>query len=138
MDQSKIEALRRLEGRERIEPSSYQSLFEMKYPELYRSFKIIQAEQLELFCKKCLDYGTENIAAGTQLQDSESIKFSLQGIWFRISDKINRWKNLMFGSKELQPANESISDTFQDIANYAMIAQLVYRGKWYEEGSKQS
>ena len=45
-----------------------------------------------------------------------------------MSDKINRWKNLIINSRV--PNNETIIDTFQDICNYAIIAQLVEKGQW--------
>jgi len=46
----------------------------------------------------------------------------------RISDKINRWKNLIISSRV--PNNETIVDTFQDIVNYGIIAQLVEKNQW--------
>jgi hypothetical protein len=99
-----------------------------EYPTIYNGYTQIQAEQLELFAKKHLDYGMHNITAGTQLVSEDEIGFALTGLWYRISDKVNRWKNLLINRRSVQ--NESLMDTYQDLANYGIIAQLVARGMW--------
>ena len=99
-----------------------------EYPTIYNGYTQIQAEQLELFAKKHLDYGMHNITAGTQLANEDEIGFALTGLWYRISDKVNRWKNLLINRRSVQ--NESLMDTYQDLANYGIIAQLVARGMW--------
>jgi hypothetical protein len=99
-----------------------------EYPTIYYGYIQIQAEQLELFAKKHLDYGMHNITAGTQLANEDEIGFALTGLWYRISDKVNRWKNLLINRRSVQ--NESLMDTYQDLANYGIIAQLVARGMW--------
>ena len=99
-----------------------------EYPTIYNGYTQIQAEQLELFAKKHLDYGMHNITAGTQLANEDEIGFALTGLWYRISDKVNRWKNLLINRRSVQ--NESLMDTYQDLANYGIIAQLVTRGMW--------
>ena len=98
------------------------------YPTIYEGYTQIMAEQFELFAKKHIDYGMGNISAGTQLQNEEEVEFALSGLWYRISDKVNRWKNLIITKSEGK--NETITDTFQDITNYGIIAQLVERGMW--------
>ena len=75
-----------------------------------------------------IDYGMGNISAGTQLQNDEEKEFALTGLWYRISDKVNRWKNLIITKSEGK--NETITDTFQDLTNYGIIAQLVDREMW--------
>ena len=95
---------------------------------IYAGYMDIVEEQLELFSKKHLDYGMDNITAGTSLATKDEREFALTGLWYRISDKINRWKNLIISSRV--PNNETIIDTFQDIVNYGIIAQLVERGLW--------
>jgi hypothetical protein len=40
---------------------------ESKYPEMTKEFKKIMRDQYETFCKKMLDYGTDNIALGKDL-----------------------------------------------------------------------
>lgn len=103
-------------------------ILKQEYPTIYQGYMAIVDEQLELFSKKHLDYGMQNISAGTQLQNSEEREFALTGLWYRMSDKINRWKNLIINNHSIQ--NESISDTFQDLCNYAIICQLVARDMW--------
>ena len=99
-----------------------------EYPTIYNGYMAVMEEQLELFAKKHLDYGMHNIAAGTSLATQDEREFALSGLWYRMSDKINRWKNLIISSR--QPNNETIIDTFQDICNYAIIAQLVEKDQW--------
>ena len=99
-----------------------------EYPHIHAGYMAIMEEQLELFSRKHLDYGMHNITAGTSLATEDEREFALTGLWYRISDKINRWKNLIISSRV--PNNETIVDTFQDICNDAIIAQLVGRGLW--------
>jgi len=99
-----------------------------EYPTIYAGYMNIIEEQLELFSKKHLDYGMSNISAGTSLSNKEERDFALTGLWYRMSDKINRWKNLIVSNR--RPQNETIIDTFQDVCNYAIIAQLVERNQW--------
>ena len=98
------------------------------YPTIYEGYTQIMAEQFELFAKKHIDYGMGNISAGTQLQNEEEVEFALSGLWYRMSDKINRWKTLIITNSSGN--NATITDTFQDITNYGIIAQLVERGMW--------
>jgi hypothetical protein len=104
--------------------------FENTYPTLSTSWKEIQQEQYELFAKKMLDYGLGNIALGTNLEDLEDVKLSLTGIWLRCNDKINRLKNLLKRDGKNYVEEESIIDSFIDISNYGIIAQLVIKNKW--------
>lgn len=109
------------------------SEFKTLYPTVCEAFSTIQLEQLLLFSKKCTDYGIGNIAAGTQLKTQKDIEFALEGLWFRISDKVNRWKNIQFNNDgKTEVKGETLLDTFQDISNYAIIAQIVARGLWHE------
>ena len=99
-----------------------------EYPTIYNGYMAIVEEQLELFSRKHLDYGMHNITAGTSLATEDEREFALTGLWYRMSDKINRWKNLIINNRGVN--NEPLSDTFQDICNYAIIAQLVEKGQW--------
>lgn len=108
-------------------PSATKALKE-EYPTIYNGYKQIIDEQFELFAKKHLDYGMHNVTAGTNLDTPDEIEFAMTGLWYRISDKINRWKNMIISGRKAQ--NETIVDTFQDITNYGIIAQLVKRGMW--------
>jgi len=101
---------------------------EKEYPETAKSFKVIQREQYELFCKKQMDYGPKNISVGTDLRTDEDVKLSLTGLWFRINDKIERLKQLVVLDKAAQ--NEPMIDAFSDLSVYGIIAQIVHRKKW--------
>ena len=103
-------------------------ILKKEYPHIYAGYMAIMEEQLELFSKKHLDYGMHNITAGTSLANEEERSFALTGLWYRMSDKINRWKNLLINNRGIN--NEPLSDTFQDICNYAIICQLVERDQW--------
>jgi len=102
---------------------------EKKFPVMTAEFKRIQQAQYELFCAKQSNYGPDNISMGSTLEREEDRKLSLQGLFFRINDKVNRYKQMiMFGSKDA--VGESLDDTFKDISVYGIIAQLVQSGKW--------
>ena len=102
---------------------------EKKFPVMTAEFKRIQQAQYELFCAKQSNYGPDNISMGSNLEREEDRKLSLQGLFFRLNDKINRYKQMiMFGSKDA--VGESLDDTFKDISVYGIIAQLVQSGKW--------
>ena len=105
-------------------------VFESTYPELSNEFKRIQNEQYELFAGKMLDYGLHNIALGSTLEKEEDINLSITGIWLRCNDKINRLKNMLIRKGKNYVKGEAMIDSFVDISNYGIIAQLVMRGKW--------
>ena len=107
---------------------SAQSVMKIEYPTIYNGYKQIMDEQFELFCKKHLDYGMGNISQGTNLETPDEKEFAISGLFFRLNDKVNRWKNLLVNKREAN--NESLVDTYQDITNYGIIAQLVERGLW--------
>ena len=104
--------------------------FEYNYPELAKEFSKVQEEQYELFAGKMMDYGLGNIALGSTLTDKEDIQLSLTGIWLRCNDKINRLKNMLKREGRSYVNDEPMIDSFIDISNYGIIAQLVMGGKW--------
>ena len=104
--------------------------FEQKYPELAYEFQQIQREQYELFASKMMDYGLLNISLGSTLEKEEDIKLSITGIWLRCNDKINRLKNMIQRNGRNYVKGEAMIDSFIDISNYGIIAQLVMRSKW--------
>ena len=109
-------------------PPSATEILKEEYPTIYNGYKQIIDEQFELFARKHLDYGMHNVSAGTNLDTADEIEFAMTGLWYRISDKVNRWKNMIISGRKAQ--NETIIDTFQDITNYGIISQLVKRGMW--------
>jgi len=108
---------------------SFEYQIQIRYPETLRNFKKIQKEQLELFCKKQLDYGPSNIGLGKgKVEKPEDIRLSAMGLGIRMQDKISRFLNLSMNDKE--PNNESLDDTLIDIANYAIMSLIVRNKKW--------
>jgi len=77
-------------------------------------------ELAELLLSKHKDYGPKNI--------SDSPGGPLNGLRVRMHDKLARINNLIDNNKK--PENESLEDSFKDMANYAIIGLLVLRGKW--------
>ena len=75
----------------------------------------ILAELRELMISKQKDYGPGNI-----------MSFGEYGVLVRVNDKVERLKNLHKSGRE--PNNESIDDTWKDIANYGIISLMVRRG----------
>jgi len=109
-------------------PPSAREILKEEYPTIYNGYQSIIDEQFELFARKHLDYGMHNVSAGTNLDNSDEVEFAMTGLWYRLSDKINRWKNMIISGRKAQ--NETLIDTFQDVTNYGIIAQLVKRGMW--------
>jgi hypothetical protein len=102
---------------------------EQQWPEMTEDFWRICLEQYETFCLKQSNYGPSNISVGTSLSTPDDIRLSLTGLFFRMNDKIQRFKQLVvLGHKD--NVGEAIDDTFQDLSVYGIIAQLVKRGKW--------
>lgn len=83
----------------------------------------IADELAELLLSKHKDYGPTNI--------SRAPGGALNGLRVRIHDKIARINNLIDSGKN--PEHESLEDSFKDLANYAIIALMVTRGKWPEK-----
>ena len=86
----------------------------------------IYDELLAILVKKQIDYGPLNVwnAPGG----------ATNGLMVRMSDKIERLKNLIY--KSIKPNNESLEDSFVDLANYAVIALMVQRGVWAKYAKK--
>ena len=102
---------------------------EQKYPEMINAFEDITHDMLQLFCMKQQDYGPKNIGMGSEVVDTEQkVKLSLMALSVRINDKVQRLLNLTTTDKE--PNNESLEDTFMDIANYAVMSLIVKRKQW--------
>lgn len=68
------------------------------------------------------DYGPLNI--------SRAPGGPLNGLRVRMFDKISRINNLIDSGNE--PNNESLYDSFLDLANYSIIAMMVLDGTWPE------
>lgn len=112
------------------DPTDVVSYMERTYPEMTSEFKNIQREQYELFCRKQFDYGPSNVAVGTILKTKEDIRLSLLGLFFRINDKVERIKTLLMRNTDNAVEGEPLIDSYSDISNYGVMAQVVQRGKW--------
>ena len=102
---------------------------EKNYPEMTAEYKKIMMEQYIIFCKKHRNYGTGNINVGTNLETEGDVKLALTGLWFRLNDKVQRLKNLVVLG-EPDTVGESLTDTFQDLSVYGIIAQIVSQKKF--------
>lgn len=102
---------------------------EENYPETTKEFKKILRDQYELFCKKQMNYGPDNISVGTRLSTPDEVKLAQTGLWFRMNDKIQRLKQLVLLNRE-DAVGESVLDTYSDLSIYGIICQIVVKGKW--------
>jgi hypothetical protein len=103
---------------------------EKEYPIIANEFQEIMIAQYELFAQKMLSYGMANISMGSNLETKDEVKFSLTSIWIRMNDKMNRLKNLVLLGNKNPLANEPTMDSWIDLTNYGIIAQIVSKGKW--------
>lgn len=103
---------------------------EKEYPIIAEEFKEILLAQYELFSQKMLSYGMGNISMGSNLETKDEVKFSLTSIWIRMNDKMNRLKNLVLLGNKNPLDNEPTMDSWIDLTNYGIIAQIVSKGKW--------
>lgn len=78
---------------------------------------------VSVLLSKHKDYGPLNIA--------NAPGGALNGLRVRMHDKLARINHLI--DNGLEAENESLYDSFLDLANYALIAQLVLEGKWPTE-----
>ena len=83
----------------------------------------VTSKLFDLLIKKHKDYGPKNI--------SQSPGGPLNGLRVRMWDKLARINNLV--ESGAKPENESLEDSFKDMANYAIIGLLVLQGKWPNE-----
>jgi len=87
--------------------------------DLEREMALLLARLFELFKAKQSSYGPGNIAA-----------FGERGCLMRANDKIQRLITLVWNGRENRLRDETIDDTWLDLADYALIAFLCRTGKW--------
>lgn len=80
-------------------------------------------ECVQILLRKHRDYGPKNI--------SMSPGGPLNGLRVRMHDKMARINHLI--DSGATPENEALIDSFVDLANYAIIAQMVLNGDWPDE-----
>lgn len=90
------------------------------YDEFWWNVQDIADEAIQVLMKKHEDYGPSNIA--------DAPGGPINGLAVRLHDKVARLNNLL--STGRTPNNESIYDTFLDVANYGLIGMLVLKEKW--------
>jgi hypothetical protein len=95
----------------------------MEMNRLEESLAGVIATNADLLLSKHRDYGPKNI--------SFAPGGPLNGLRVRMHDKLARINNLI--DQGVSPENESLIDSFIDLGNYALIAQLVIRGEWPNE-----
>jgi len=94
-----------------------------RFEKLERDVQNVVDSNVAMLLSKHRDYGAKNIA--------NAPGGALNGLQVRIHDKLARINNLI--DSGVSPENESLIDSFLDLANYAVIAQLVIRGEWPNE-----
>lgn len=95
----------------------------MDLEEFSKEAKPFYHEGFQVLVKKQSDYGPKNI--------SQSPGGPLNGLRVRMHDKLSRINNLI--DSGATPENESLRDSFLDMANYSIIAMMVLDGKWPNE-----
>ena len=110
--------------RQQYTSNSLASANEIKHMEGMEKFSVQVFKHTEelayLLIKKQKDYGPKNIA--------NAPGGPLNGLRVRIFDKISRINHLI--DTGATPENESLRDSFMDLANYGIIALMVLDGEW--------
>jgi hypothetical protein len=79
----------------------------------------------EIFNRKSVAYGKNNI------KDADTTEHeALNALYYRMKDKLNRYNTLVNTADVGDSANESLTDTLRDLANYALIACIVAKKDW--------
>ena len=117
-------------GRARVETSEGTVLLEasdLRFVPMYEELSEFEQNlqnvadvNVRLLLSKHRDYGPLNI--------SNSPGGALNGLRVRMHDKLARINHLIDSGAD--PEHESLIDSFIDLGNYALIAQLVIRGEW--------
>ena len=81
----------------------------------------VALECMKLFDDKQQDYGSTNISASGEI-----------GVAVRLQDKVSRMRHILLKQMcgENGVNNESLADTYQDVANYGMIGMVLNRNLW--------
>lgn len=108
---------------ERIELPNGSTISGFSHGEFAHAVRKQGLSNIDLLLAKHADYGPKNIA--------QAPGGALNGLRVRMHDKLARINHLI--DSGVAPTNESLADSFLDLANYALIAQLVLEGKWPNE-----
>jgi len=85
----------------------------------FKEFDKIAAEMRKTFVAKNNDYGDDSIGA-----------LGEKGIFARIWDKTWRLKRLVWDNRQRKVKDETLEDTYKDLAVYLIIAVILKRDKW--------
>ena len=96
-------------------------------PTQEKHFCEITDELFELCNRKSKDYSDSMIEQG-QLDNISAL--GIPGLYVRILDKVSRLYKMMWLNKNVEVKEEGMADTLMDLANYAILALMVYRGQW--------
>lgn len=101
--------------KEVIEKSAYK-----RRPKTFEdAVDLILAAEKEIMMERHKKYGNGNISKRGEM-----------GVIVRLEDKIERAGNILFGKADDDATDESLADTYGDIANYGSIALMVRSGLW--------
>jgi len=105
-------------------PCIIEEPLEIPHLKTYQAKKALEIfmENIQVFDKKQEDYGPYNICGNPHPE---------LGVAFRSGDKVNRLMNL-FLKTQGEPNNESVLDSWIDLANYGIIGQMLHKGVWLE------
>lgn len=86
-----------------------------------REIVSVALDCIKLFDDKQQDYGPSNIAASGEI-----------GIAVRLQDKVARMRHILLKALrgDVKVNNESLADTYKDVANYGLIGWILNKGKW--------
>lgn len=79
------------------------------------------SDLLKVLVQKQKDYGPLNISLAPG--------GPINGLLVRMNDKLQRLINLTYKTEET-PNNEAIRDSYEDLANYCVIALMVLDNEW--------
>jgi len=89
--------------------------------EMAREIILVALDGIKLFDDKQQDYGSGNISATGEI-----------GIAVRLQDKVARMRHMLIKALKGDSTvnNESLADTYKDVANYGLIGWVLHQGKW--------
>lgn len=113
-----------------LEYSDFYSLITRMFPHVSSHFIAKVYDILNLHNKKVQDYG-EILATEGNLRASEELGIpAYKGILIRMNDKMNRLKKF---ARDGNLACESVEDSFMDLANYSLLACILFER--YSDGT---
>lgn len=116
-------AYKAMKEREELEQAALAEQREYRLEQFAKTVQDYFDVNASLLVKKHRDYGPKNVA--------NSPGGALNGLRVRMHDKMARINHLIDSGND--PENESLRDSFLDLANYAVIALMVIDEEWPSE-----